>query len=85
LKAWDFVHCPANTKHVFVGAGDSPCAILMIGARPPEVDILYPASEVAAKHGASVESETPLPAEAYAKSEMPRPERPASWDALPWA
>src|SRR4051794_2508319 len=22
LKAWDFVHCPAETKHVLVGAGD---------------------------------------------------------------
>ena len=25
LKAWDFVHCPPWTKHVFVGAGDGPC------------------------------------------------------------
>jgi len=24
LKAWDFVHCPAWTEHVFVGAGDGP-------------------------------------------------------------
>jgi len=21
LRAWDFVHCPPNTRHVFVGAG----------------------------------------------------------------
>ncbi|HEY7629094.1 MAG TPA: cupin domain-containing protein, partial [Thermoleophilaceae bacterium] len=21
LKAWDFVHCPADTEHIFVGAG----------------------------------------------------------------
>ena len=33
---WDFVHCPAGTKHVFVGAGDGPCAILMVGARTPD-------------------------------------------------
>jgi quercetin dioxygenase-like cupin family protein len=26
LKAWDFVHSPPWTKHVFVGAGDGPCA-----------------------------------------------------------
>ena len=25
LKAWDFVHCPPMTRHVFVGAGDGPC------------------------------------------------------------
>ncbi len=24
LRAWDFVHCPAGTEHVFVGAGDGP-------------------------------------------------------------
>jgi quercetin dioxygenase-like cupin family protein len=22
LKQWDFVHCPAGSEHVFVGAGD---------------------------------------------------------------
>jgi mannose-6-phosphate isomerase-like protein (cupin superfamily) len=32
LRAWDLVHCPAGTEHVFVGAGDRPCAILMVGA-----------------------------------------------------
>ena len=26
LKAWDFVHCPPWTEHVFVGAGDGPCS-----------------------------------------------------------
>ena len=31
--AWDFVHCPAWTEHVFVGAGDGPCAILAMGSR----------------------------------------------------
>ena len=25
LRQWDFVHCPAGTKHVIVGAGDAPC------------------------------------------------------------
>ena len=33
LRQWDFVHCPAGTEHVFVGAGDGPCAVLMVGAR----------------------------------------------------
>ena len=39
LRQWDFVHCPPGTRHMFVGAGGEPCAILMIGARrdPEEV------------------------------------------------
>ena len=30
---WDFFHSPAGTEHIFVGAGDGPCVILMAGAR----------------------------------------------------
>jgi uncharacterized cupin superfamily protein len=66
LRQWDFFHCPAGTRHIFVGAGDGPCAILMIGARPEAEQLRYPVSEVAAKHGASVTQETPNPDEAYA-------------------
>ena len=42
LRQWDFVHCPAGTRHVFVGAGDGPCAILMIGARRKGPTVEYP-------------------------------------------
>lgn len=66
LRAWDFVHCPPCTGHVFVGAGEGPCAILMVGARRPDVPLRYPPEPAAARHGASVEKETPSPAEAYA-------------------
>ncbi len=66
LEQWDFVHCPSMTEHVFVGTGDGPCVIVMVGARSPDGTILYPVNEVAAKHGASVEVETPEPAVAYA-------------------
>jgi uncharacterized cupin superfamily protein len=66
LRQWDFFHCPAGTRHIFVGAGDGPCAILMIGGRTKDEQLLYPVSEVAAKHGASVAKETPNPDEAYA-------------------
>ena len=66
LKQWDFVHCPSMTEHVFVGAGEGSCAIIMVGARKPEGSIIYPVNEVAAKHGASVEVETSDPSEAYA-------------------
>ena len=33
LKAWDFVHCPPNCEHAFIGAGDGPCVVFMTGAR----------------------------------------------------
>jgi uncharacterized cupin superfamily protein len=66
LRQWDFFHCPAGTRHIFVGAGDGPCAILMMGARPEVEQLHYPVSEVAAKHGASVARDTPNPSEAYA-------------------
>jgi len=73
LKQWDFVHCPPMAEHVFVGAGDSPCVIVMVGARDPGRDIIYPVNEVAAKHGASVETETREGKDAYAR--FPPPER----------
>ena len=65
LGPWDYVHCPADTRHVFVGAGDTPCVILMIGARPEVEKLHYPASELAAKYGASAAKATDEPDEAY--------------------
>jgi hypothetical protein len=38
----------------------------MIGGRTKDEQLLYPVSEVAARHGASVTKETPNPDEAYA-------------------
>jgi uncharacterized cupin superfamily protein len=67
LRAWDFVHCPPGTAHVCVGAGDGPCAILMVGSRKGDGDeVVYPLNEIAAKYGASVQAETTSPEEAYA-------------------
>ena len=66
LRQWDYFHCPPDTRHVFVGAGDAPCAILMIGRRAEDEKLLYPVSEVAAKYGASASKETGSPDEAYA-------------------
>ena len=65
LRQWDYFHCPADTNHIIVGAGDGPCAVLMIGARP-DVGLRYPVSEAAAKYGASVAKATDNPDEAYA-------------------
>jgi uncharacterized cupin superfamily protein len=66
LRQWDYFHCPPGTRHVIVGAGDGPCAILMLGARPDPEQLHYPVSEVAAKHGASAARDTAIPDEAYA-------------------
>jgi uncharacterized cupin superfamily protein len=71
LRAWDFVHCPPGTQHIFVGAGDGPCVILMAGARG-HGGLHYPASAVARRHGASAERDTDSPAEAYAPFEPGR-------------
>jgi uncharacterized cupin superfamily protein len=67
LKAWDFVHCPPWTKHIFVGAGDGPCVIVMVGSRAGGSEIVYAVDDVAAKHDASVLEETSNPDEAYAR------------------
>jgi len=66
LRQWNYFHCPPKTRHVIVGAGDGPCAILMIGLRPEVETLHYPVSEVAAKYGASAAKETYEPDEAYA-------------------
>jgi uncharacterized cupin superfamily protein len=65
LRAWDFVHCPAWTEHVFVGAGTGPCAVLAVGTRLTDA-VVYPESELAQRHRAGVAKETRDPAEAYA-------------------
>jgi uncharacterized cupin superfamily protein len=66
MGPWDYLHCPPGTRHITVGAGDEPCAIVMVGTRSPERALLYPADPVAARHGKSVERETTSPKEAYA-------------------
>ncbi len=65
LKAWDFVHSPPWTKHVFIGAGDGPCVIVMTGSRAGGFEVVYAVDELAAKHAASVSEETSSPDEAY--------------------
>jgi uncharacterized cupin superfamily protein len=65
MRQWDFLHCPADIDHVIVGAGDGPCAVLMIGSRREDA-VHYPVNELAAKYDASVAIATDKPAEAYA-------------------
>ena len=85
LARWDFFHSPAGTGHIFVGAGDGPCVILMAGARPEGWHVLYPVSELAARHGASASEETSDPGQAYVGFASSRRERPSYWSRLPWA
>jgi uncharacterized cupin superfamily protein len=69
LRRWDFVHCPAETKHVIVGAGDGPCVVLAVGARGRSMRPDwggYTVDEAALRHGAGAEKETANQYEAYA-------------------
>ena len=85
LRAWDFVHCPAGTRHTFVGTGEQPCVIFMIGARRDDRTLVYPRSDAALARNAGVETETPAPSEAYAPFPSWRLGRPDAWPDLPWA
>ena len=72
LRQWDFVHCPPWTEHVFVGAGEGPCAILMVGTRS-QGGVVYAANETAQRYGAAVERETRENRESYARFTEPFP------------
>jgi uncharacterized cupin superfamily protein len=79
LRAWDFVHCPPETRHAIVGAGDAPCVVVAVGARERSVGGPdwggYPVDDVALRHGAGVERETNDPEEAYAGLTRRQPTR----------
>jgi uncharacterized cupin superfamily protein len=79
LRAWDFVHCPPETKHTIVGAGDGPCVVVAVGARDRSVDNPdwggYTVDEVALRHDAGVEQPTTEPREAYARLTRRQPTR----------
>jgi uncharacterized cupin superfamily protein len=69
LRQWDFVHCPPDTKHTIIGAGDGRCVVLAVGARAhadqPDWGG-YTVDETALRHNVGVEKETSEPSEAYA-------------------
>lgn len=65
LRAWDFFHCPPLTKHVILGAGDSPSVVLAVGMRG-KGDGTFPFDEVAVRHGAGAKEATASAKEAYA-------------------
>jgi uncharacterized cupin superfamily protein len=85
LRAWDLFHAAPGTAHAFVGAGDAPCVMLMVGARSEDGTIVYPRDETALRHGAGVETETEHPRVAYSPFGHWRLARPDGRDELPWS
>ena len=83
LKAWDFVHCPPWTEHVFVGGGEGPCVIVGVGARRKGRGLVYPINQTALEYGAGVEEETSEPSVAYASFPEAEP-IPCPDDFPPW-
>jgi uncharacterized cupin superfamily protein len=78
LTQWDFVHCPPETRHVFVGAGDGPCVILAASSRQFQKDGpwgFYCADETALRHNASSPEETQDGDVAYARVPPSHPAR----------
>jgi uncharacterized cupin superfamily protein len=82
LRQWDFVHCPVDSEHMIVGAGDGPCAVLAVGAREhQEGDGWggYTVNEAALRHGVGVEEETSDADQAYARFPDPEPTPYGGW------
>jgi len=78
LRQWDFVHCPPETRHVFVGAGEGPCVILAASSRQFQKDGpwgFYCADETAARYNASSPEDTQDGELAYARFPPSRPTR----------
>lgn len=84
MRPWDFLHCPAGTEHIFIGAGEGPCVIFMAGAREHRGSVVYTPSEAAQRHGAALESETRWADKPYARFPDWQPGPPESFDGLPF-
>ena len=85
LKAWDFVHCPPGTEHIFVGAGDGPSVVFMAGSRgDPTTTPVRAVGARAAPRGRRG-AETSSSSRGVAPFPRWRHGPPASWDGLPWA
>jgi uncharacterized cupin superfamily protein len=78
LRRWDFVHCPPETRHAFVGAGDGPCVLLCAGSRQFQKGGpwgFYCVDETAARYNASPPEDTQDNDLAYARFSPPEPAR----------
>jgi uncharacterized cupin superfamily protein len=69
LRQWDFVHCPPQTQHVFVGAGSNGCVLLAASSRQFQKDGpwgYYTVDETARRYRACSDVETQDTDVAYA-------------------
>jgi len=80
LRSGDFFHSPPLTGHVFIGAGEGACSILMVGSRSRGwcEGEGFPVDETAARYDASVPQATDSPKVAYADIPADEPAR------VPW-
>ena len=80
LRSGDFFHSPPLTGHVFIGAGDGACTILMVGGRTQAwcEGEGFPVDAAAARYDASVPEPTGSPKVAYADIPADQPAR------VPW-
>ena len=78
LKQWDFVHCPPETRHVFVGSGGGPCVILAASSRQFQATGpwgCYTLDEAAQRRNACPDEETQDSDAAYARFPPASPTR----------
>jgi uncharacterized cupin superfamily protein len=78
LKQWDFVHCPPEARHAFVGTSDEPFVLLCASSRQFQKDGpwgFYCADETAAKYNAASPEDTQDGSIAYARFEPSRETR----------
>ena len=78
LKQWDFVHCPPETRHVFVGSGDGSCVILAASSRQFQASGpwgYYTVDDASRRHNACPADETQDSGVAYARFPPSQPTR----------
>ena len=78
LRQWDFVHCPPETQHAFVGGGAGPSVLLAVGSRQFQKDGpwgKYTVDDAARRLGACADEETQDGSKAYARFAQAQPTR----------
>lgn len=63
LQTWDFVHCPPDTEHVIVGAGNEAAVVVAVGARGRGVagGVEYRSAHVRRGTGPACSTKRPTP------------------------
>src|SRR4051794_3421265 len=79
MRKWDFFHCAPMPRHITIGSGDGPCALLMVGARLPDEELEYPHDPLAERYGAQSPEPTSDPKLAYSQLEGDWVPGPFTW------